>query len=644
MTRTGRSTLAALAPYLALPALLIAFEGGSVGALAALQDPAAEESAAETEIVARRIWAPSTGKAPLGSVSLDGRYMSYSDYSRGGGDVGVLDLKTREERILTEGREGFADAYSIISPDGRWIAYAWFNGTHFDLRIISREDGEERVIYSNREASWTMPGSWSPDGSTIATLIVRTDGARQIGLVSPEDGSFRVLKSMTGWRTPWDMTFSPDARYIGYTLAAASDESQTDIYVLAVDGSSESAAVQNPAHDRLYGWTPDGGALLFTSDRSGTPGLWAVQVADGRARGQPTLLKPDLWRAGGGLGVSGDGDLFYTVESTRRDVYTATLAPRQDALVTEPTAVGGSYPIANASPAWSSDGRHLAFVVRSPGTPSGLGSRRIVVRSLATGESMEIVPRLQGYLGQLQWAPDDDAFFVAGGDERGRWGYFRVDRRTGALTNVLPGNRGGRDVTWTRDRKTIFYHTRYGPVGVLARDATTGEQRELYVQHPGVDPMVQVVGDGPEDEFMFRSMALSPDERQLALVSYGGDALRLMPVTGGPPSDLVRARDGDFGNIVAWTPDGEHLLVTRASGDGESGAAGATMELLWKVPLDGSEGEPVGLELSATRLQLHPDGRRLAFIDGERKIEVWTMENVASIPGSDAAVVSEGRR
>ena len=69
-------------------------------------------------------------------------------------------------------------------------------------------------------------------------------------------------------------------------------------------------------------------------------------------------------------------------------------------------------------------------------------------------------------------------------------------------------------------------------------------------------------------------------------------------------------------------------MVTTA--DGPGGLRG-----LWKVPLDGTEGVKIGLELPTMwGPRLHPDGRQIAYVSGETSAEVWVVENLSSVLGS----------
>src|SRR5207253_9321056 len=102
------------------------------------------------------------------------------------------------------------------------------------------------------------------------------------------------------------------------------------------------------------------------------------------------------------------------------------------------------------------------------------------------------------------------------------------------------------------------------------------------------------------------------------------------PVDGGEPRDLLRVNLPELVNNTSmpWTPDGRGILVRQITES--SGAAGE----LWLVPIDGAA--PRKLEFDASRVALgaggrikrHPDGRRLAFVSGNKMIiEAWVLEN-----------------
>ena len=56
-------------------------------------------------------------------------------------------------------------------------------------------------------------------------------------------------------------------------------------------------------------------------------------MSGGEPRGEPELLKPDIGRIVGGLGVTKNGDYYYTLNTGVQDVYTATMDPDRKSVV-----------------------------------------------------------------------------------------------------------------------------------------------------------------------------------------------------------------------------------------------------------------------------------------------------------------------
>jgi hypothetical protein len=146
----------------------------------------------------------------------------------------------------------------------------------------------------NDDISAAVPCDWSPDGKWIASGLRRKDGTGQLALIDALDGTVRVLKSVTEWSSTSNnrsLFFSPDGKYLAY-----GDGQQS--FVIAVDASREAVLFQHDSQNTVMGWSPDGQFVLFSSDRSGAVGLWAIGVKDGRPSGEPVLVKPDLLVAG----------------------------------------------------------------------------------------------------------------------------------------------------------------------------------------------------------------------------------------------------------------------------------------------------------------------------------------------------------
>jgi TolB protein len=198
-----------------------------------------------------------------------------------------------------------------MSRDSKMVAYTWITAEgRCELRTIPLETsspGQPRRLFYSGDVEYVVPFDWSPDGTQIAVGLEHRDGPR-IGLVSAIDGSLRVLKSARG--DPSKMFFSPDGRNLAYDLPADGNAGQRDVFVMAVDGSRDVAAVAHPSNDTLAGWSPDGKHLLFLSDRAGSRGLWNQPVVDGKPQDAAVPIKADLGSSSHSFGITASGSLY----------------------------------------------------------------------------------------------------------------------------------------------------------------------------------------------------------------------------------------------------------------------------------------------------------------------------------------------
>ncbi|MEN8259068.1 MAG: hypothetical protein ABFS02_00520 [Pseudomonadota bacterium] len=579
-------------------------------------------------LVTRQIWAGPEVDI-FGGPSPDGRYLSFVDWTTG--DLAIRDLETRQKRRLTnKGSWDESQAYaehSTPSPDGKQVAYTWLNkDLSHDLRVIGLDGSEPRVLYRNEEVSHMEPAGWSPDGKRVLTLFSRTDNTYQIVLVSVSDGSVRVLKTLD-WRRPWKMSISPDGDYLVYDFPPKEDAPERDIVLLATDGSREIPLVDHPADDLFPVWTPDGKRIVFASDRTGSLSVWMIGVADGKPLGPPELVKHDMGQRVVPMGFTRKGSYYYGLVGEMADIYMATLDLATGKLLAPPTQVTRRIEGSNTSPAWSPDGKHLAYFTYRALVPGldGSGTKILSIRSLETGEERKLSPDL--HVSALLWSPDGHSFLVAGSDKEGRQGVYEIDAQTGDFTLIVESESGESIVQpkLSPDAETLFYVRRDPSTKsfrILARNLDTGQEKDLY-------------GALTPSSF-FRYMALSPDGQQLAFVTTDFAAkshiLMVVPTGGGETRELLR-EDFNYAAGLAWTPDGREIIF------GTGGQATDLQELtveLWRISAQG--GEPQALELAMDNLRhmrVHPDGKRIAFTAGQRKFEVWVMENF--LPELEAA-------
>ena len=542
-----------------------------------------------------------------GSVSPDGRYMTDVDYIFSGNLV-LHDFVTGKDRTLTGSKDwsdGNTADTSTFSPDGRRIAYGWRNTptSTVEIRIISLDEQgiprpKQLIASTEAEASVYNPRDWSKDGKWLAVTIDRMDRTKQIAIVGVADAAVRVLKTV-GWRGPYKVLFSPDAKYIAYCLPGNGTEAQRDVFVMSTDGRSETAVVQNPANDVLMGWSPDGGHLLFASDRSGQTGLWAVGIKDGKAPAAPFLVRPDIGSASP-VGITASGSLVVVRDASTLGLYSAPVDLNAGKLAGPPVLQSFS----SEYPTWSPDGQYLSYSFTGSG-----GGRTLAIRNMASGQVRQLRPALQ-YFRYMTWSPDSKWLITNGRDFNGRSGIFRIDAQTGATSVIL--DRQGNGATVSADGKKVYY----GLGGWLVeQDLDSGNTKQIVRGGQGAD--------------------LSPDGRMFAMVR-NDDASKtssvvVIPVEGGEPRELYQVRTPEsvpaFTNM-SWTPDGRALLVVKRWDRDER-------QELWRIPVYEGEARKLDIDISSWTvglgIRLHPNGRQLAFFDGKSTREAFVYENVAKI-------------
>ena len=614
--------------------------------LAALEVEATQPSAAlHTEL----LWTTDRGVSAQGGVSQDGSLMTYVDWSDLG-NLAIHDFATGESRRLTHTADNgslFADN-SRISPDGEQVVYGWCctgsGDGRTELRLLSLEGDQRapRTVWSPADGNSASVQDWFPSGDRVVAVVsgsYQNPGTQQIITVSTDDGQVQQILSVE-WGRNLPVRVSPDGRYLAYSRAASREVPAHDIFLVAVDGSSESTVVQHGADDRLVGWGQGGTQLLFNSDRTGQSGLWAQRVQDAQPVGEPRLLVPNV-RAGGGaanfMGLTRDGTLHYVVNINERRLKTAELDLTTGKFLRQPVDAVERFLGRNHWPTFSPDGETFAYVSTRPG-----GTTPIVFRSLKTGEERDLLPLgLQG-VERLRWSPGGP-ITVIGRDDRGRRGRFVVDVATGQTRPL------------GEPEEPAGFLTPDGTEGILTPDGmqilhrASGEQTDSLYSYRVADGSVHALsGDFQASSGGYVSggnFFLSPDGQWIATIrrrtnEFVGREIRLHGVAGGDGRVLATTGDDErFGRWVTWTPDSSALVVLK-----QEPQAGEGMRL-WVVPVDGSA--PVATELvyvpragGTPGLIIHPDGTRIFYHEGNSSIQFLALHNL----GLDQADVTLWRR
>ena len=582
----------------------------------------------QKSLTLRKVWdGRAAGMTAVGltSVSDDGRlpYWPFEKHM-----LALHDLAGGADRPLTVGSN--CDGVPVISRDGTLVAYNTYGsgycGHGAELRLVSVHGSgvpASRLLFENADVESITPMDISPDNRSIVITLARRDGSKQIGLVATETGAMRVLKSVD-WRGPTRMFFSPDGRDLAFDLPANDTSNQRDVFVLAVDGSREIPAVVHPGNDVVMGWAPDGTQLLFASDRrSGAMALWAQAFQDRRPQGAPVLVTESI-NSDWSMGVTSTGALYLGVAVSDRDIAVVSIDVATGRQTGSPARPIQSFFGTNFEPAWSPDGKSLAYVSWRGYRPISGDPRILAIRSVDTGDTRELRPNL-AYFDQLSWAPDGRALVTGGIDVKARSAVFRVDSRTGDVTTIVPLPQGFETSfpQWSPDGTRIYY--RFPLKEGVRSEGLTGRN---------VTFMERTLASGQEREVArgdLGGISLSPDGRWIAAhkadpSSAQSQTVVLIPVQGGETKELFRSSEPiQPWDDMPWTPDGRGVLVRRGIAPGE--------QELWFVPM--AEGLPRKLDVDMNGwvpgnwgvISLHPDGRQIAFTTGKKTAEVWVLEN-----------------
>jgi Tol biopolymer transport system component/DNA-binding winged helix-turn-helix (wHTH) protein len=305
--------------------------------------------------------------------------------------------------------------------------------------------------------------SWArPSGIAVVILLVSATVALVLwtgGAANPADSEV-VTRDLHDVNWPVQLTTHPGLDLHpalspqGDAIAYVSDRSGGfEVYARALTGTATETPLTNDAgHNVQPAWSPDGRFIAYHSYRRG--GIWVVPARGGvprqvAATGSKPAWSPDSRRIAyqsdehvdvtpSAFGAQ-SGSTIWIVGADGHDAREVTRAGHP---------VGG-----HAAPAWSSDGRYLAFTLFEGGADNGVW--------LLTLESGETRPLARGPgLYDVVFAPDDSAIFASGGEALVVRVPFNPDRpfdTTRREVIPVPGVPGVRGVSISADGSRLAF-------------------------------------------------------------------------------------------------------------------------------------------------------------------------------------------
>ncbi|MGH9162723.1 MAG: hypothetical protein ACRD2X_22375 [Vicinamibacteraceae bacterium] len=454
---------------------------------------------------------------------------------------------------------------SVLSPDGQRVAFTWNGEGEFgnlDLYVKPMGNGPPQRL--TEDANNEHSPAWSPDGSKLAFLrdgagafVIRLGGGRPkllelqsanavygVGMSWSLDGRFLYFPERRIAREPMSIyqlsmddgrvrrltaprdgagdmypAVAPDGRQLAFIRQSAN--LAADLYLLRMGHDGRPATEPTRLtfqSSRIAGldWLPDGQGIVFSSDHSSGRRLWMLRLGGwGRHSLEPVAF-------------AGEGAFQPSVAKAARQhvVYSRRYWPvaiwrlelaQPDRPAGAPLKLIGSTR-QDLEPAWSPDGRRIAFVSTRTGHTEIWVSR-------ADGRAATQLTSFGGpRTHRPAWSPD------------GRWLAFSSGReRRSSVFIVAPSGRSPRSVTpadmhcyqpvWSADgRRLYFTSDRSGAPEIWSIPATGGSAVRATWQG-GIQAQVSLDG---------------------RWLYYRRNGVWRMPASGGEEQEIVEGRVGNF--------------------------------------------------------------------------------------------------
>jgi len=389
-------------------------------------------------------------------------------------------------------------------------------------------------------------------------------------------------------------SFSPDGRSIAYI---SNRGGQWDVYVGLVSGGSPVRVTNDGNLEQRPRWSPDGSKLAFGRvNEKGLVDIWVVPALGGNARRIITNARYPAWSPDGRQIAYASGGVLWL----------------SDASGANPRAVTRSeLPVAHFQPAFSHDGRSLAFLRRRDGPYAELA-----VVDVATGAVRELTHD-RALAQSPAWSPDG-RFVYFSSSRGGTLNIWKMSVASGEARLITAGVGEDSELDLARDGTRLVFSTYRANVNL-------GDAR---LQGPSLPALRWLTSDSARGEAYPR---YSPDGRHIAYFTTQLGAERetiwVMDENGGNPTRLV---DDERASVMPrWTPDSEKLVyLSRVPGivlEGE----------LRRIPITGGASEFLGVApFTPLWGDVAPDGRLLVRVSATtaEMVDPRTRERVP-VPG-----------
>jgi TolB protein len=213
-----------------------------------------------------------------------------------------------------------------------------------EVYICDYDGANQRRLTTNHTLN--INPTWSPDARSIAYTSYRR-GIPDIFISNIYQGTMEnPLRSKV--EENFLPVWSPDGTRIAFQ---SNRDGNAEIYVMNRDGSGIRRVTNHPMSDTTPTWSPSGNQIAFTSDRSGSPQIYVVDVDGLNLR----LLTRESYCDRPTWSPAPYNEIAYAARTGAGfDIIVLDVATRERRQLTFGEGI-------NESPAFSANGRHIAF-------------------------------------------------------------------------------------------------------------------------------------------------------------------------------------------------------------------------------------------------------------------------------------------
>lgn len=463
-----------------------------------------------------------------------------------GGDIWTVPARGGEARLLIS--HPATESRPLYSPDGTKLAFTSTRTGNGDVYVLTFATGQlKRLTFSDAAEAldaWSRDGKWiyfSSNGNDVG-------GSQDVFRVSV-DGGTPLEVTRDRFFSEYRGAPSPDGTLLAYVAKGNPGQwwrhghshlDETEIWTHEIgDKGSYRRIVEEDARQGWPMWSPDGHAIFYTSDRTGSENIFR-QTLEGKESAKQIshfrdgrLLWPSISYDGSEI-VFERGFGIWRLDTKTGSSSQVPITLRGAPATPEVTHLQLSQ---FSDLALSPDGKKIAVIAHG----------EVFAASATDGGEAIRVTRTTGRETDILWSPDSNRLVYLS-PRNGHDQIFEYDLSKNTETQLTNSDQDDSAPAFSPDGK------------LLAFVRNEHELRTLTLNGKKEQVLASGFLEGPV-------LAWSPDSEFLAYTVVGAKSFRnidIIAASGGTAQPVSFLANGETATRIAWSPDGEYLLFDTA--------------------------------------------------------------------------------